>query len=327
MIRVVRPPAPADVQAALTRRGRSDQMTELERARAYYNQIPPPSKAYKFARYKETAVCRALDELFHEKCAYCETSYRATDSRDVEHFRPKGGVTESPGHKGYWWLAADWQNLLPSCPPCNQRRYQTSFDPGMTQEESEQARLREPERLSGKANSFPVLDNNWVTTEGADLRVEDPLLINPCERNPANHLEVIIEWDHKNSYIWEADPINALMRPKSVASADDPYARASIAIYGLNRIGLVRERASRLKVMQVYCQYIVDLINDIGDSPSPAMLIRIQNRLTTYRANLMLLTRPDQPYAMMAQAFVSQFEAELQRLEKDVASGRLNAGS
>src|SRR5262249_6192965 len=139
MIYVYRPPESDAVREALGRRGRTDKLTEIEKARAYYNRNPIPKKTFEFTRYKEWAVCRALDDLFHEKCAYCESSYRAVDSCDVEHYRPKGGVTESPKHRGYWWLAAHWQNLLPSCPPCNQRRYHTIYDPSMTLEEFEQA--------------------------------------------------------------------------------------------------------------------------------------------------------------------------------------------
>lgn len=319
MIRVVRPAVPDEVRKALTKRGRSDNKTEIEKAREYYKQTPPPKKAYKFERYKEWAVCRALDDLFHEKCAYCETAYRATDSRDVEHYRPKGGVTESPGHQGYWWLAAEWQNLLPSCPPCNQRRYHTSFDPGMTLEEFERALLKRPDRLSGKANSFPLRGDNWMTSEDDDLTVEDPLLINPCERDPADHLEFIFDWKDSKTYIWEADPIYALVRPKSNASGDDLYAQASIATYGLNRKGLLAERAECVKVLQVQCQSIVDLINDLMDAPPEAELIRIQARIKNYRAKLEAFARPNRPYAAMARAFLLQFEAELKRLEADLA--------
>ena len=41
------------------------------------------------------------------------------------------------GASGYWWLAAAWKNLLPSCPPCNQRRRQVEFAAEMTLEEME----------------------------------------------------------------------------------------------------------------------------------------------------------------------------------------------
>jgi hypothetical protein len=312
MIHVERPPEPDGVRQALAKRGRSDGLTELQKARKYYRQKPAPTKAFPFACYKAWEVCRALDELFHEKCAYCESSYRAVDSRDIEHFRPKGGVTESPKHQGYWWLAAVWRNLLPSCPPCNQRRRQTVFDPHMTLEEFERARQQESNRLAGKANSFPVRHDNWVTTEKETIAVEDPLLINPCEQDPSEHLEFVFDWNHQ-TFIWEADPINALLRPRSSAGQEDPYAKASIGIYGLNRAGLVRERAAHLKTLQWLCQPVVDLVHELGDSPSAAAVTRIEPRLKRYKANLTALAQPDQPYAGMAQAFLAQFEEELKR--------------
>jgi hypothetical protein len=315
VIYIVRPAAPTEVVEAFEKRGPRDGKTEIEKAREYYAQIPAPTKAYGFTRYKEMAVCRALDDLFFEKCAYCESSYRAVDSRDVEHYRPKGGITESPQHHGYWWLAAVWHNLLPSCPPCNQARYHTVFDPGMTLEEFERARRQKPNRLSGKANSFPVKGDNWVTSETGDITAEDPLLINPCERDPANHLEFVFDWKSKpQTYIWEADAINALVRPKLKNGVEDAYGKASIAIYGLNRAGLVRERASYLRLLQLLCKPIVDLADELMHPPSAADLTQIRDRHNRYKADLTKLCRPNEPYAGMTRAFVLQFEQELDRL-------------
>ena len=45
---------------------------------------------------------RRLDLLFHGKCAYCETFYSASAPVDVEHYRPKGAVSEDPSHPGYY---------------------------------------------------------------------------------------------------------------------------------------------------------------------------------------------------------------------------------
>jgi hypothetical protein len=316
MIYVVRPDEPQAVWDALNKRSGFGNKTELQRARKYYKRKTRPKKAFPFARYKEWEVCQALDDLFHGKCAYCESRYRAVDARDVEHYRPKGGVTEAPGHWGYWWLAAIWRNLLPSCPPCNQRRRQVVFDPGMTLEEFERALRLKPKRLTGKANAFPVRGDNWVTTETGDLTSEDPLLINPCERDPAAHLEFIFEWDDKMLF-WEADPIVAVVRPKlTAAGEEDPYAKASIAIYGLNRAGLILEREARVRELQMRCHPIVDLAHDMESSPSPAEASRIMARLAKYKADLLKATQPDQPYAGMARAFVRQFEKELERLAK-----------
>ena len=79
--------------------------------------------------------------LFHGKCAYCEQKILnvAPDGRvgqlnqpgDIEHFRPKGRVTDINGalvycksspnhlHPGYYWLAYDPLNLLLACETCN----------------------------------------------------------------------------------------------------------------------------------------------------------------------------------------------------------------
>ena len=320
MIRVVRPPEPAPVHDALNKLGRRDKKTELEKARQFYQQKRRPKKAFHFERYKEWEVCRALDELFHEKCAYCESIYRAVDARDIEHYRPKAGVTESPDHWGYWWLAADWHNLLPSCPPCNQRRRHVVFDPGMTLEAFELALLREPQQRAGKANAFPTRNNNWVMTETdwvkmkvGGLTAEDPLLINPCERNPADHVEFLFEWDRKD-YFWEADKVIVLVKPKWIAGEEDPYAKASIAVYGLNRAGLIRERAAWARILQKLCQPIVDCTIDLGNSPDPAEEIRLMGRVDNYWENLRTFTEPKQPYAAMAHAFIQQFEEELKRI-------------
>jgi hypothetical protein len=76
-----------------------------------------------------------LKNVFNNKCAYCETPL-PRQSGHAEHFRPKGGVkykTEKKSitaftkdalenqieHPGYFWLAYNWKNLLPSCELCN----------------------------------------------------------------------------------------------------------------------------------------------------------------------------------------------------------------
>jgi hypothetical protein len=76
-----------------------------------------------------------LNHPFYKKCAYCETSIERFYS-DAEHHRPKRRVrikdqngilvpvccevgVGPPGlqmkHPGYFWLAYDWKNLIPSC--------------------------------------------------------------------------------------------------------------------------------------------------------------------------------------------------------------------
>ena len=111
-------------------------------------------------RHSARRSCRHFD-LFGGKCAYCESAPRDTSSGDVEHFRPKRGVTGEPDHPGYYWLAYDFTNFLPSCELCN--------------------------RAAGKRNYFPVKGQRVVVPGPVDQ--EEPLLINPLLENPGRHLE------------------------------------------------------------------------------------------------------------------------------------------
>ncbi len=96
-----------------------------------------------------------LFEIFHGKCAYCESKVRHISSGDVEHYRPKRKPEEAPdNHPGYYWLAYDISNLLPSCESCNRSR--------------------------GKANHFPVKGDRYAYKPD-DIPKETPLLLNPYD--------------------------------------------------------------------------------------------------------------------------------------------------
>src|SRR5262249_38675962 len=84
-----------------------------------------------YSRYKDFLI-----RLFNGKCAYCESKFTVSQPGDVEHFRPKGRVVDDNfkpirvqhptkgeiEHPGYYWLAYEWKNLLPSCADCNRFR-------------------------------------------------------------------------------------------------------------------------------------------------------------------------------------------------------------
>src|SRR5262249_341553 len=103
-----------------------------------------------------------LFELFHDKCAYCENKPLAGYPGDVEHYRPKGKVDEDESHPGYYWLAYDETNLLPSCSLCNQPR-------------------------RAKLTHFPVKGAH--SRDARKLAAEVPLLLNPYDKrvNPFDH--------------------------------------------------------------------------------------------------------------------------------------------
>ncbi len=120
---------------------------------------------------------------FHGKCAYCECYITDFQHGNMEHFRPKQGVTDEDDHSirmtladgtqadhpGYYWLAYHWRNLLPSCTDCNQPS------------------VIDGQKL-GKHSRFPILGAYAVKDD--EIAAEHPLLIHPIEEEPADHLMV-----------------------------------------------------------------------------------------------------------------------------------------
>ena len=138
----------------------------------------------KDAIYKaQNAVYMDLDGVFHGKCAYCESLIDANQPGDIEHFRPKKSVTDRAGkaimvddrgttkaHRGYYWLAYDWRNLLPSCSLCNRVTTQNTGE------------------REGKGNYFPV--RGFRAINPGEEAKEEPLLINPIFEDPGIHFEI-----------------------------------------------------------------------------------------------------------------------------------------
>ena len=71
--------------------------------------------------YSAREVRASLSAISSDKCAYCEYRLSRTDW-DVDHYRPKARVYGRDDHPGYYWLAYEWDNLLPACKHCNQLR-------------------------------------------------------------------------------------------------------------------------------------------------------------------------------------------------------------
>lgn len=127
--------------------------------------------------YGNDEVRRAVEKLFHSKCAYCECDLRRIEW-NVEHFRPKGKVRERRDHPGYYWLAYEWTNLYPSCTYCNQHRRDKPVW-GIS-----------PSGISGgKADQFPLASEaTRAMGSKAKLGKEKRLLIDPCSDRPERHL-------------------------------------------------------------------------------------------------------------------------------------------
>jgi hypothetical protein len=139
--------------------------------------------------YRRKSIRRAFffssGPPFYGKCAYCETDIVGYQHGDVEHFRPKAGVTDEGDlpideHPGYYWLAYDWRNLLPSCEKCNQ-----------------------PSEISGrkvgKHNRFPVEGRH--ARQPDEIEAEEPLLIHPGSGRPEDDPDLHLKIDTKTGLL------------------------------------------------------------------------------------------------------------------------------
>lgn len=129
--------------------------------------------------YGHPHVRAALEKLFYDKCAYCESKVAAVIDWDVEHFRPKGRVAERQhDHPGYYWLIYDWENLYPACTHCNQRRRDKPRWGDLSYAGA-----------SGKWDQFPLEDESErAMSHHDDLNQEGILLIDPCNDDPEQYL-------------------------------------------------------------------------------------------------------------------------------------------
>lgn len=65
-------------------------------------------------KYGHTQIKTQLELMFSEKCAYCESLINVVTVGHIEHFRPKSR---------FLGLTFAWNNLLLSCPKCNDKQH------------------------------------------------------------------------------------------------------------------------------------------------------------------------------------------------------------
>ncbi|GEQ86445.1 hypothetical protein ULMS_19530 [Patiriisocius marinistellae] len=173
-------------------------------------------KGFTYEAYSHKDTKKALKKIFKSKCAYCESFIMHIEPGDIEHFRPKAEVHTKNGEvliPGYYWLGADWKNLLLSCIKCNRSNNEAiNFSDGEIQN-------------MGKANHFPLSDESKrVRLHTEDISIEDEFvqIINPCREDPEAHL---------------------IFEDNGQVTAKDEKGEKSIAVYGLFRADLVLKRS------------------------------------------------------------------------------------
>ncbi len=134
---------------------------EFAKAKEFFQSGANSQQRFDFRILGQPALKRALSEVFHDKCAYCETPIGVASHADVDNFRPRRGAVGLDGKSSephYWWLAVEWPNLYWSCAICNRT----------------------------KGSRFPVKGER--AEMGGDLTREEALLLDPCVDEPSEHL-------------------------------------------------------------------------------------------------------------------------------------------
>jgi len=163
-------------------------LSDIERiANGETNLISPA--IYK-AEYKDingklqSTVREHLNRYYLNKCAYCETHCKA----EIEHYRPKLGITGEPLHGGYYWLCYSWSNLVPSCRYCNTEGGKGNHFPI----------IQVGNRVTGPDFVFNTLDTTRCIASMDPLIYEEPYLLHPeIDNNPEDFLGFKISDDKK----------------------------------------------------------------------------------------------------------------------------------
>jgi uncharacterized protein (TIGR02646 family) len=180
---------------------------------------------------------RWLSGLSEAKCWYCESKSKRAPF-DVDHFRPKLGVTvnrvELSNGFGYYWIAYDWCNFRLACQRCNR----PETDDGGT--------------LRGKANEFPLRDEA-ARCRGPDgcLTAEIPKLLDPCVEADCALL---------------AHGLDGEVKPAAPAGTwDHDRARYAIDLLGFNEWNAPEDRRNEWQRLSI-------LINLVPAAPTQAVI-------------------------------------------------------
>jgi hypothetical protein len=153
-----------------------------------------------------------LSDLFpNKKCWYCESTVERADNA-VDHFRPKGRVSDATNpHSGYRWLAFEPSNYRYACTYCNSRRKDLQNG-----------------TAGGKADRFPLLNEDARLYGPGSLSQESPTLLDPCELN---------DWE-----LIGCQRENGKACPTSQEQTERHRAEVSIDVYHLNYEATCKQR-------------------------------------------------------------------------------------
>jgi hypothetical protein len=205
----------------------------------------------------QSKVIDKLNLWYFGKCAYCERFYKL----DVEHFRPKGEVTDENNNllsgTGYYWLGYEWSNLLPSCISCNRDGGKNSKFPYVA---------------GGTIITTPVfditgnLDRSFCTVNHPTLLGELPALLNPE-----------IDTNIENYFAFEVDGDKEGIKIKGIDA---------------NRRGEITANVCKLNRPEVRRDRLRDVVMDFANSiHNSVAVLKITNDNASFAAQLNLHIR------------------------------------
>lgn len=169
-----------------------------------------------------SSLKEAMKALSHDKCWYCESLNIRADNA-VDHFRPKSR---------YPWLAFEWSNYRFACTYCNSRRTSAEGTKG------------------GKADLFPLVDENLRATKAGQEAKELPLLLDPTV-----DFDVGLIWFEENGTVqpqWPLDEDETLYKRANVSITTYHFPHPELverrAFHCANVRTIVRDADTQIKV-------------------------------------------------------------------------------
>ena len=214
----------------------------------------------------------ALKELYHNKCAYCETDAGAGAVLRIEHYRPRKGI-KGEYHSGYYWLTYEWSNLLPACEKCNSSKSN-----------------RFPLEPTGKRAAVPVLIEGKLSradclADSGVLRAEKPLMLHPEIDEPERDMIFLPDGTVRGR-----------------ADRDWDRGKRTIEVCRLDRVELV---LARKKVVDRFLARIRELLDDLVEQRGKKEFSR---RFDRFLIKLLKAHEPHRPYSRLGWFMFQKFE-------------------
>lgn len=252
------------------------------------------SRLYRHKNIKSTYFF-SKNAPFYGKCAYCECPILDFQHGDIEHFRPKAGITDeydqkivlkdekgnavvdkdgkAKPHPGYYWLGYDWRNLIPSCVVCNQPTAGNL----------------------GKRNRFPVISSH-AQSPGDEIS-EKPLLINPAsgkeDDDPEKHLFVDISTGFMGHH--------------------SDRGEMCIRVFGLNdRDQLIAARKTATERAMFLLDNFRKTFKNLGDPGQSSQ--EVWKKIISYLDELIMIWEGREPYTMAAREVLKSQKFSLEWL-------------